>query len=91
MSVFLYLRRAWVRFLLAVGGTRFLPKASIVPLPALPEGCVYVVYKQVSDPRWLNLCVKYPDGKLVPMGATEPWVPTNDWTFEKECLTGGKA
>jgi hypothetical protein len=80
-------QRAWVRFLFAVGGSRFV---KVHPLPELPAGCAYAVYKQKSDPRWLMVCVKHPDGSLVPMHRTETWEPSDDWTFEKLCDAGGK-
>jgi hypothetical protein len=72
-----YLRRAWFRFLLAVRGS---PRAPVT-LPPLPDGCSYAIYKQKSG-QLLMLCVKYPDGRLVPLGKTESWEPKDDW-FER--------
>lgn len=80
-----YLRRAlgWIRFF--VRG----PES----LPVLPAGQSWVLYRSVSSPNLGMLVIKQGDTLFIPSGPHEgePWVPTNEWAFEKEHRAGGKA
>lgn len=86
-----YLRRAVEKLRSFVGGLLH----PITPLPPLEEGFSYVLYRWKTHPSQGMLCVKGPDGMLVPVHrrfhAMNRWVPADDWTIENESLTGGNS
>jgi hypothetical protein len=92
MKILFYLRRAFDGLRSFVGGTEH----TITPPPQLPEGWMWVTYKNhpgdLKANDLLMLVMKEPSGVLrIPTGpsAGETWEPTDGWFVDKEFVAGG--